>query len=144
MNTTTGGHGAICTYCGCWHSYSPAMCKDIHNRPIAPATSGVAIGTFTMEYVNKLKADHLAAMKEKDELLEKWRLACEAGTDAHKRYCDEIAAFTEKNEEIKDDMARAILAMNDQVFLIAALTARIKELECKIAEFIYVESHGER
>jgi chromosome segregation ATPase len=42
------------------------------------------------------------------------------------KYMEQIAAFTEKNEEIKDDMARAILAMNDQVFLIAALIARLR------------------
>jgi hypothetical protein len=108
-----------------WKAKCTCIVPDDYDADYANKIFGDRYG-YDWEYrgVTTLKA----TIAEKEELIKKWRLACEAGTDAHKRYCDEIAAFTEKNEEIKDDMARAILAMNDQVFLIAALTARIKEL----------------
>jgi RNase P subunit RPR2 len=65
--TTTAQGATLCGYCGNWHTYSYEMCKDMHNRPVFPATGGSSVcNFFTQEYVDKLKADHLAALAEKD------------------------------------------------------------------------------
>jgi hypothetical protein len=96
MSETTGGTGSMiqCGYRGNWHTYSYEMCKDMHNRPVAPATGGVAIGTFTMEYVNKLKADHLAALEERDKLIEGWQ-------KRSFEFEEENAILTARNKELE-------------------------------------------
>jgi hypothetical protein len=73
-----------CGYCGNWHTHSYEMCKDIHNRPVAPSTGIVGLSNRienamdSIAEIQKLKADHLAAMtalqariKELTEALEK-------------------------------------------------------------------------
>jgi hypothetical protein len=64
-----------CGYCGNWHTYSYEMCKDIHNRPPAPAIGNLCPSSWPVVYsqadMDKLKADHLAEIAEKERELKR-------------------------------------------------------------------------
>jgi hypothetical protein len=115
--TTTGGTGSMiqCGYCGSWHTYSYEMCKDMHNRPVAPATGGSGVITanyFTQEYIDKLKADHLAALAEKEIEID------------HQE--QDNLTLQAKVKELEDDLDTAIRMGRD---LAGSKDLRIKELE---------------
>ena len=76
------------------------------------------------------------AVKEKDKIIEAWMLAAEAGTDAHKNYCDQIATLTATIKRT-DDIILTLTDDNEkQAERIAALTAELEVERIKQKDWI--------
>jgi chromosome segregation ATPase len=106
--TITGGTGSMiqCGYCGNWHTHSYEMCKDIHNRPVAPSTGIVGLSNRienamdSIAEIQKLKADHLAALAEREEQALKWARIAGSNQKQINKLAGEVEALTAENEQI--------------------------------------------
>jgi hypothetical protein len=92
--TTSAPSSNKCGYCGNFHNYGPEMCRDMHNRPPAPATGNICPSSwpviYTLADVDKLKADHLAELAEKDKVLESKEKALDNNEATIRRLSSEI------------------------------------------------------